>query len=146
MVIGIVLIALQFIQPVHNNSKLILEVDISKKISIPDSVKTILKNACYDCHSNNTNYPWYSHIQPTGWFMATHIKQGKDELNFSEFGSYSRRKQVSKLNEIANSIRDDIMPLPSYKWIHKNARLSTNEKTLLIAWILQSKDSISTKN
>ena len=73
-------------------------------------------------------------------------QKGKEELNFSEFGSYSPRRQLSKLNGIANSIRDNIMPLSSYKLMHKNAQLSTNEKTLLINWAQQSKDSLSVKN
>jgi len=74
-----------------------------------------------------------------------HVKQGKAELNFSEFGNYSPRKQVSKLNEIANSIRDDAMTLFSYKWMHKNAQLTTNEKAVFIKWVQQSKDSLSKK-
>ena len=145
LAIGIIFIAIQFIQPAHNENGRISATDISKISSIPDSVYSILNNACYDCHSNNTSYPWYSNIQPMGWLMANHIKQGKEALNFSEFGSYSPRKQLSKLNGIANSIKDDIMPLSSYKLMHKNARLSANEKTLLINWAKQSKDSLSAK-
>jgi len=78
--------------------------------------------------------------------MANHIKEGKSELNFSEFGSYSSRRQISKLNGIANSIKDDIMPLSSYKLMHKNAKLNTNQKTLIIYWAQQLKDSLSAKN
>ena len=144
--IGIVFIAMQFMQPVHNKSGQVSVTDISKIVIISDGVKAVLKNACYDCHSNNTNYPWYSNIQPMGWLMAKHIKQGKEALNFSEFESYSPRRQLSKLNGIANSIKDDIMPLSSYKLIHKNSQLSTNEKRLIINWVQQSKDSLSAKN
>lgn len=142
----VVFIAIQFIQPVRNKSDRISATDISKIVSIPDTLQIILKNACYDCHSNNTNYPWYSNIQPMGWLMAKHIKQGKAVLNFSEFGNYSPRKQLSKLTGVANSIKDDNMPLASYQWIHKNARLDTIEKALLINWVQQSKDSLSAKN
>ena len=78
-----------------------------------------------------------------GWLMAYHIKQAKNQLNFSEFGSYSQRRQVSKLDGIANSIKDDIMPLKSYKIMHKSAQLSTDEKSLLINWAQQSIDSLS---
>ena len=73
----IVFIAIQFIQPAHNKSDQLLATDISKMVNIPDSVQALLKNACYDCHSNNTNYPWYSNIQPMGWLMAKHIKKAK---------------------------------------------------------------------
>jgi hypothetical protein len=143
LVSGILFIALQFIRPVHNKSSQVLTTDISKVITIPDTVLTLLKNACYDCHSNNTYYPLYSNIQPMGWLMAYHIKQAKNQLNFSEFGSYSQRRQLSKLDGIANSIKDNIMPLPSYRMMHKNAQLSADEKSLLINWAQQSIDSLS---
>jgi len=143
---GILFIALQFIRPVHNNSSQVLTTDISKVITIPDTVLTLLKNACYDCHSYNTYYPWYSNIQPMGWLMGYHIKQAKNQLNFSDFGSYSQRRQLSKLEGIANSIKDNIMPLKSYKIMHKNAQLSAGEKTLLIYWAQQSIDSLSVNN
>ncbi|MFN8254197.1 MAG: heme-binding domain-containing protein [Bacteroidales bacterium] len=142
---GIIFISIQFIQPVRNKNGQVLNTDISRLLIVPDSVQTILKNACYDCHSNNTNYPWYSNIQPMGWLMAKHIKKGKAELNFSEFGSYTPRRQVSKLTGIANSIQDDIMPMWSYKLMHKNAQLTTSEKTVFIKWVEQLKDSVSAK-
>jgi hypothetical protein len=143
IVSGMLFIAIQFIRPVHNIGSQIQTTDISKVVTIPDTVLTLLKNACYDCHSNNTVYPWYSDIQPMGWLMAYHIKKAKNQLNFSEFGSYSQRRQLSKLDGIANSIKDDIMPLESYKIMHKSAQLSPDEKLLLINWIQQSIDSLS---
>ena len=141
--IGIALIAIQFIHPVANKSDKVSATDITKTVNIPDSVQAILKNACFDCHSNNTVYPWYSDFQPLAWFMAGHIKEAKEKLNFSEFGSYSPRRKISKLDGIANSIKDDIMPLNSYKLMHKSANLSADEKALLINWARQSKDILS---
>ena len=146
LVLLFVFIAIQFIQPSRNKSGQVLPTDITKLFAIPDSVQVILKNACYDCHSNNTNYPWYVNIQPMGSLMARHIRQGKAALNFSEFGSNSTRKQLSKLTGITNSIRDDIMPISSYKWMHKSARLTKDEAALLINWVQQSKDSLAAKN
>jgi hypothetical protein len=134
---------IQFIQPVRNKSGQILPTDILKMVSIPDSVQTLLKNACYDCHSNNTNYPWYVKIQPMGWLMAKHIRQGKEVLNFSEFGSYSTRRQQSKLKSIVDQLKDNAMPLSSYKWMHKKARLDEDEKILIIKWAQQLKDSLT---
>jgi len=132
-------------QPVKNDSNHIQDSDISKIVFIPDSVMYVLKNTCFDCHSNNTIYPWYSNVQPVGWLMARHIRKGREELNFSEFGSYSTRRQLSKLNGITNSINDDIMPLSSYKLMHKNSILSTYEKEMLIKWVQQASDSLSVK-
>lgn len=146
MVSGIVFIAIQFMRPVKNDSNHIQDSDISKIVFIPDSVMYVLKNTCFDCHSNNTIFPWYSNVQPVGWLMARHIRKGREELNFSEFGSYSTRRQLSKLNGITNSINDDIMPLSSYKLMHKNSILSTYEKEMLIKWVQQARDTLSVKN
>jgi signal recognition particle subunit SEC65 len=142
----IVVISIQFIQPVRNKSGQVLPTDISIVYNIPDQVQSVLKNACYDCHSNNTNYPWYSNIQPGGWWLATHIRGGKAELNFSEFGDYSIRKQRSKLNSIAKTVEDGTMPFPSYTLIHRNARLTKDEKAVIINWANNAKDSLSLKN
>ena len=136
------IIVLQFIRPGLNKSNQVLTTDIAKVVTIPDNVLSLLKNACYDCHSNNTDYPWYSNFQPMGWLLAYDIKRAKNELNFSEFGAYSQRRQLSKLDGIANSIKDDIMPLKSYKIMHKSAQLSTDEKSRLINWAQQSIDSL----
>lgn len=146
LVTSFVFIIIQFIQPSRNKNSQLLKSDISMIVSIPDSVKSILTIACYDCHSNNTKYPWYTYIQPMGWIMENHIKKGKKELNFTEFGNYTKRKQLSMINGIVNSIKDGNMPLASYTLMHKDAQLSVNDKAILITWVQQSKDSISNKN
>src|SRR5215212_7294072 len=142
----IVLVLIQFIQPSRNKSSRMLSTDLAKTINVPANVQSIFKIACYDCHSNNTNYPWYSGIQPFGWFLARHIRKGKAELNFSEFGSYSSRRQISKLNGIANSIKDGSMPLPSYTMMHQETRLSNDDKALIIDWATRTKDSLRSTN
>ena len=109
----VAIIAIQFIQPARNKSARVLPTDVSKIYNVPENVQAILKRSCYDCHSNNTIYPWYSWIQPAGWWLASHIKRGKEELNFSEFGTYSSRKQGRKLFSITKSVEDGTMPLPS---------------------------------
>lgn len=144
--IGIVFIAIQFIQPAHNKSGQVLPTDFTKVYEAPSNVQTILQNACYDCHSNNTNYPWYSNIQPMAWMMKRHIDNGKEKLNFSEFANCSSRKQISKLKEIANQIKDDEMPLSSYKLMHSKATLTKVEKDLLINWFNKTADSLSAVN
>lgn len=141
----IVLIGIQFIQPARNENGQALPADISKTVFIPGNVKSLLQTACNDCHSNNTNYPWYANIQPMGWLLANHIKDGKAELNFNEFGSYSQRRQQSKLKSIASQIKDDEMPLASYTMLHKNAKLTKEEKALIIDWALNAKDSLEQK-
>lgn len=146
LAILIVFAAIQFIQPGKNISNKILPADISKQFSIPENIQAVLKTACYDCHSNNTHYPWYSFIQPAAWWMASHIKNGKANLNFSEFGSYSTHKQQSKLKSMANAINDGSMPISSYTIMHKNAKLSDENKKLITDWVSTTKDSLEAKN
>lgn len=135
LAILVVFIVIQFIQPVRNKSGQVLSTDISNTYSIPENVYTLLKNACYDCHSNNTNYPFYSYVQPIRWIMESDIKKGKEKLNFSEFGTYSSRRRNSKWIDIEKRIKDGTMPLSSYKLMHKNARLTIDEKKLIYDWI-----------
>lgn len=108
--------------------------NIEQIYPIPDSLLSILKPACYDCHSNNTHYPWYYYVQPVALFLNGHIVKGKSELNFDEFGNYTKRRQQSKLKAIADQVMDGDMPLNSYKIIHKKARLSTEDRELIAKW------------
>lgn len=139
------LIIIQLIQPALNRSSKILVTDITQTYIVPPKVLQVLKKSCYDCHSNNTIYPWYASIQPVGWLLASHIKEGKKELNFSEFGSYGLRRQKSKIKGIANSIKDGSMPIGSYTLMHKEALLSDFEKELLINWAMNLQDSLNTR-
>ena len=142
----VVFFAIQFIQPARNTNGQVLPTDISKVVSVPENVQSLLQTACYDCHSNQTNYPWYTYVQPVGWILQNHITNGKKELNFNDFGSYSKRRQQSKLKAIAGQVRDDEMPLSSYRLMHEKARLNKDEKAALINWANNTKDSLSLKN
>ena len=146
LVLVIIFVGIQFIQPAHNKSGQVLPIDFTIVYRVPTNVQTILQNACYDCHSNNTSYPWYSNIQPMAWIMRRHIDNGKEKLNFSEFGSYSSRRQISKLKGIANQIKDDEMPLSSYKMMHSKAKLTKEEKDLIINWMNKKAESLSAIN
>jgi hypothetical protein len=137
------ILGIQFIRPEHNVTQQATETDINQILPVPEQLKSILKRSCYDCHSNNTRYPWYAEVQPFGWWLARHIKEGKEELNFNEFGNYSPRKQQSKIKAIANSVEDRTMPLGSYTFIHPNAKLSATEKTMMITWMRNTRDSLT---
>ena len=145
LVLLVVLMLIQFIQPAQNKGSQYTSAELTQTINVPENVQIIFQRACYDCHSNNTNYPWYSRIQPFGWLLAKHIKEGKAELNFSEFGSYSLRRQISKLKGIENSIKNGGMPLKSYEFIHSSARLTEQDKSLIIEWSEKTRDSLSAK-
>lgn len=138
----IIFVLIQFIRPEKNRSNGISKNDITTLYHVPDSVQQILKVACNDCHSNNTIYPWYAEIQPVAWWLNNHIVDGKKDLNFSEFAKYRVRKQWFKFDEIEKLVKSDVMPLPSYTWIHKNAILSMEEKLAIMGWARSLKDSL----
>ena len=131
-----VFLLLQFYQPARNSDNgQVLPIHIAKVYNMPIKVQQILQNSCYDCHSNNTHYPWYSTLQPLRFLMEYHIKIGKENLNFSEWGNYSKRRQESKLDRIAKQIESNEMPLASYTLIHQKAKLSEQQKQEVITWI-----------
>ena len=138
---------MQLYQPARNvDYGPVTPVNFSKTFSVPEKVQTILQNSCFDWHSNSINYPWYSFVQPVRMFLDSHINEGKENLNFSEYGTYSRRKQRSKLDRIIKQIQSDEMPLASYLIIHKNARLPKESKAILLNWMGKKGDSISVNN
>ncbi len=139
----ILIIGIQFIRPARNEAAAIAANDISKFYHIPANVQNILQRACNDCHTNNTIYPWYTNIQPVGWWMQDHVNEGKRELNFSEFGTYAPKKQDHKMEEVIEMVEHNEMPLDSYTWMHGDAKLSEEEKTALIAWAKQIRAEIA---
>ncbi len=129
-----VLLLLQLYRPARNQSSETLPTDIVMAYSVPQNVATVLHKACYDCHSNNTHYPWYANVQPVALWLANHVQEGKEELNFSEFGTFKTKRKLRKLQEIAEQIEEGEMPLSSYTIMHKEAVLTAEEKQLLITW------------
>ena len=94
----------------------------------PESTANLIRNGCYDCHSNETKYPWYSNIQPVGWLLKNHITEGRKQLNFSTFATYNPKKQAHVLDEAAEMILNDKMPMDSYKLNHPEAQFSKGQK------------------
>lgn len=130
----VIFVVLQFIRPEKNQSSLTSPNDIFASFPASESTQQIVKTACYDCHSNNTVYPWYAEVQPVAWWIADHVNEGKSELNFSDFLSYKTKKADHKLEEVIEMIEKDEMPLKSYTLIHGNAKLSEDQKTEIINW------------
>lgn len=144
--IGVLLVIIQFIHPTPNKSTDHSK-DITNVLEVPEEVQKVLRTSCYDCHSNNTTYLWYDNVQPVRWWVEHHIKEGKRELNFSEFATYNTEKQLKKINDIGEVIDNDEMPLKAYTLMHKNAILSEAQKEMIVNWandtydLLDSQDS-----
>ena len=131
----LVIVVLQFI-PVDRS---VPEVDPSKdflaKYEAPTAVAMTLKEACYDCHSHKTKYPWYSYVAPVSMWLQGHVDEGKEHLNFSEWTDYDRDRELHKLEEMAEEVEEGHMPLNSYTWTHAEGRLSTEQRTALVTWV-----------
>lgn len=100
----------------------------------PQEIAVMIKDACYDCHSHHTKYPWYTYITPLSWWIGGHIDHGREELNFSEWKSYSPSRAAHKLEESYELTVEKHMPLGSYTWTHPNARLKDMDIKRLAEW------------
>lgn len=139
----LVLIIIQFFHPERNLSNNTTN-DIATKYVVPDTVKAILKTSCYDCHSNHTEYPWYNNIQPVAWWLANHVNEGKQELNFNEFAAYRIARQYHKLEKISHEVNEGEMPMSSYTLIHTYAKLDAGQCKLVVDWANALHDTIKT--
>lgn len=131
----IIVIVMQFIQPKKNSGEAIGENDISKVYSMPESLHQTLVKKCYDCHSNSTKYPWYFHVQPIGWWLAAHVHDAKEELNFSEFKTYDRERVEHKLEELAEVVEDRSMPLKAYTLLHEGTEITPEDEKAIKGWL-----------
>lgn len=129
-----VLVIIQFFRIDKENSETIPRKDFITQTSPPEAIQKLLKNACYDCHSNTTKYPWYSNVAPISWWVKDHINEGREELNFSNWADYSLKKQIHKMEECWEMIEEGEMPLESYLITHGEAELTAEEKELFIEW------------
>lgn len=116
--------------------------DIVQNENLPGDIKIILSKACYDCHSNQTVYPWYSYVAPVSWLVAKDTRDGREELNFSDWTELSKRKKIKILNNIAEEVEEDKMPLKIYTLIHRDAILTKEEISTLIAWTELQSDKL----
>lgn len=142
IVLVIVLIIIQFFQPTLNANPAFSGHRITDAYKVPENVTDILNTSCYDCHSNTTRPMFYMHVQPVGWWIMDHINEGKEELNFDEFGTYSLRRQYHKLEEIMEQVNEDEMPLTSYTLVHGDAKLSDTQKQTLVDWADALRDTM----
>lgn len=134
------LIAIQLIPRVRNQSGQPPVNDITTVYQVPENVEVIFKRSCYDCHSNNTSYPWYAHIQPIRYMLDRHVQQGKQDLNFNNFGIYTARKRRNKLRAISSSLTEGTMPLSPYTFIHHSARLNSHDTSAVLSWVKKISD------
>jgi Haem-binding domain len=142
LILAIAFIAIQFIRPDRTNPPENPGETLEASAQIPADVGAILSRSCADCHSNRTIYPWYSNVAPFSWFLDNHIREGRGELNISVWNTYDTRKKTRKLDAICDQIETGEMPLPSYLWIHWDAKLKEGESKTICDWTEAEKNRL----
>ena len=139
IIILFIFIVIQFI-PVHRNNPPVL-----KEINAPKEIQYILQRSCYDCHSNQTKWPWYSYLAPISYLISLDVHKGRDHLNFTEWNKYSSKKQKSLISEALEEIEKKEMPLPLYLLIHQDKKISKEEKEKLKKWAITTFGPLETE-
>jgi hypothetical protein len=134
LVLLLIFVIIQFFRPDKNITQGDHTLDFVTETNPPPNVNIILEQTCYDCHSNNTIYPWYNNVAPISFWLADHIKDGKKHLNFSEWDAYDNKKKDHKLEEVEEMISEGEMPLNEYTWTHEEARLDEEQRTAIVEW------------
>lgn len=130
----VVFIIAQFFGPEKNDGSITSVDTFIADTNPPEDVKLVLKNACFDCHSSHTRYPWYNNITPVNYWLADHIKHGKSHFDVSKWNDYSDKKKDHKLEELIEMVEAKEMPLPSYTWTHGDAKLSQEQIDAMVSW------------
>mgnify|MGYP001123092566 FL=1 len=137
LVLLIVLVIAQFFGPEKNSGDIASVAAFEAETNPPDNVKLILKNACYDCHSDFTRYPWYNSITPVNYWLAGHVKDGKKHFNVSKWEGNSIKRKDHKFEELIEEVEEGEMPLNSYTWTHGDAKLTDAEIKAVVDWAKQ---------
>ena len=136
----IIFIGMQFYRPEKNIGEGDYVAAFEAETNPSKEVKAILESSCYDCHSANTEYPWYNQVAPVSYWLAQHIEEGKEHLDFSSWDTYSNKKKDHKLEELIEEVKEGEMPLKEYTWTHKEARLSEQQINLLLEWAEKARE------
>ncbi len=136
----IVLIGAQFVGANRTNPASKPDASLMKKAT--PEVRAIFDRSCRDCHSNDTRWPWYSSLAPVSWMLASHVNAGRDRMNYSEWTAYDPDDQDKFLSGMCTLTKKGRMPLPSYLWLHRGARLSDADVKTLCAWSDKMRDTL----
>ncbi|WP_222984455.1 heme-binding domain-containing protein [Flagellimonas meishanensis] len=139
IVLLVILIGMQFYRPDKNMATGDYVSAFETETQPGPEVQKVLETTCYDCHSDNTVYPWYNNIAPISYWIDGHIEEGKEHLDFSDWANYSAKKKDHKLEELVEEIEEGEMPLKEYTWTHQDARLSEDQRKALMDWATKTR-------
>jgi hypothetical protein len=139
----LVFAAMQFANPVRVNPPGPPGGDLSATNAPPLEIAVLLRNACYDCHSSETHWPWYSRVAPVSWWLSSHVNDARERLNFSDWPHDDPQRARKKWNRIGEQVSSGDMPLPSYAWVHARARLTAAQREQIAKWAEQEAQRLS---
>lgn len=134
LALGVLLALAQLARPDRTTPAKSPEKSVERLATVPPGVQATLRRACYDCHSNEPRWPWYSQVSPVSFFVVGHVREAREHLNFSDWSHVAAGEDKDALEEICDEVQKGGMPLPSYLWIHWDARLSPADVEAICAW------------
>lgn len=143
LVIGAAFVLAQLVRPDLTNPQEQQERTLYATVSVPQNVRGIFERSCTDCHSNRTTWPWYTNIAPVSWLLAHDVKDGRKELNISEWAQYDVKRADRKLKEICDQVQKGDMPMATYVPLHPKAKLTDADKQTLCSWTRAERERLS---
>lgn len=134
LIVLVLLVGMQIFRPDRTNPPEDASRTLFAAMDVPPDVARILQTSCIDCHSNRTEWPWYSNVAPASWLVTDHVSEGRHEMNFSTWADLSDHRARKLLGEICEEVEEGKMPIPNYLWLHREAALSEQDKATLCAW------------
>ena len=140
----LLLVAIQLYRPARTNPPANPRKSLQERVDLPPATAALLERSCSDCHSHRTRWPWYSQVAPASWILASHVREARRHLNFSEWGAYDRVQAAHHLEEMCEEVSEREMPLPSYLLLHRAARLSDAEIKTVCDWTREARKALGT--
>lgn len=146
VVIAVIFIGLQFTTPRHTNPSVDAAQTLAATTAVPPEISAVFARSCNDCHSNETNWRWYTYVAPVSWFTVGHVNDGRKEFNLSEWGRYGTRMKETRLKAICAEARGGTMPIASYTFVHRDTKLSPDEVTKICEWTENTRQQLAAKS
>ncbi|HEX8160928.1 MAG TPA: heme-binding domain-containing protein [Pyrinomonadaceae bacterium] len=145
VVVAVVFVCIQFVRPRMTNAAIDGSRTVGARLRVTPEVGNILARSCNDCHSQQTRFPWYSRVAPVSWLLDDHIREGREHLNFSDWAAYDAEEQDLLLQNTCRLARRGAMPIPSYLYIHRDAKLSEADVKTLCDWTNAERERLGAK-
>jgi hypothetical protein len=135
-------VIIQFFPSGRPQNKPVTGKDIASVTEVPEEVGNLIRQACFDCHSQNTRFPWYSYVAPVSWLVAKDVNNGRKNLDFSKWGELSKKDKLKTLDEISEMVGEEEMPLKIYILMHSEANLKKEDRDLIVQWADETAEKV----